>query len=52
MSSWNYYEYKKNTWLLLLIMAPLAFFQLKYRFNHTEMTETQLLLHFWDAFFE
>jgi hypothetical protein len=33
--------------LAFLTWAAIAFFI--YRFRHPEMTETQLLLHFWDA---
>ncbi len=42
----------KYNWLLYLIILILSFWQLKYRFNHPEMSETQLFLHFFDAFKE
>lgn len=37
-------------WTLLFILGVLSIYQLKYRLNHPEMTETQLFLHFFDAF--
>jgi hypothetical protein len=39
-------------YILLFLLAFGAIYQFKYRFNHPEMTETQLLFHFFDAFKE
>lgn len=39
-------------WIFYIIIAIIALFQHRYRFNHPEMTETQLVLHFFDAFKE
>ncbi len=39
-------------WTLFIILGIGAIYQFKYRFNHPEMTETQLLFHFFDAFKE
>jgi len=36
--------------ILIAILLVLSLFPLKYRFQHPEMTETQLLLHFFDAY--
>lgn len=39
-------------WIMLLILGILAIYQFKYRLNHPEMTETQLLINFFEAFKE
>jgi hypothetical protein len=36
--------------LIIIFIAIIAFFQIKYRFTHPEQTETQLFLNFFEAF--
>lgn len=43
---------KRNYRIFLCILAVLAIPQLIYRFNHPELTETQLLLGFFKAYRE
>jgi len=45
-------ENKKSKWVFYLILFILAIPQFTYRFKHPEMSETQLLLHFFDAYKE
>lgn len=52
MAEWNPKKHRRNTWILLLILLPFVLIQYRYRFKHPEMTETQLFLHFFDAFKE
>lgn len=37
-------------WILYFILGIMAGIQLIYRFDHPEMTETQLYLNFFEAF--
>jgi hypothetical protein len=39
-------------WTMLILMGIGAIYQFRYRFNHPDMSETQLFLHFFDAFKE
>jgi hypothetical protein len=36
----------------IIICAILAYWPIKYRLNHPEMTETQLFIHFFDSYRE
>lgn len=39
-------------WIFLICLSVLAIPQVIYRFNHPNMTETELFLHFLDAYRE
>ncbi len=42
----------RSIWILYIIMLPMFYFQMKYRFKHPEKTETELFLDFFKAFTE
>jgi len=46
----TFFENKIIKFILFLMLIIIAFYQTKYRFNHPEMTETQLFLNFFNAF--
>lgn len=45
-------SYNQKNWTLILILLVISYFQFKFRFNHPEMTETQLFMNFFKAFKE
>ena len=43
---------KRARWIFYILMTPVLYFQLKYRLNHPELSETQLFIDFFKAFVE
>jgi len=37
-------------WIMLFIMGIISIFLFRYRFKHPEMTETELMINFFEAF--